>query len=517
MNNSPPPTMSGWSFGSQSPVPLPHATPTLVPRPQIPIGAPAVLRPRNLFPGLPNSSFLSLGPRFFAVADPNAPPAGLPPVHDPMIVDVPLVAPTVEIPPAPVALVASVVPAPLAPALEEVVPASLALQLRDAQSHIQSLQAIILSNGGSHVSSTLVPSPFREHPDSHVHVDPTSSYPSLVPFKFRAVPGTSVAKLPLPDTISSLKQLVNDPAAITQKLKRIFAHLLRSGANWPMDVISFITESSAAQWTESYLEHAQKTESFDQDVFIAKFVAFVTGEVRPRSAIALEEIMDHLITQGTDSAAQYAECFMQRARILTHISPVILCHHFVNGLNPDLKMLCCVDREGQDWVALSPLIAFTIVEERRLSLVSRSRPVLSSDSTHFKSKKRWRSQGERLDWSPAPGFKKARLAAVHKEMDHAAGGPSGYANAVRSRSEASPSKPSCSDGRPGPSKAAGPPARLGPPESCIYFKLNNKGRPLHSWEQQCLTAYGLCWYCKESTEHTANHCPLKKAAAARKN
>jgi hypothetical protein len=61
--------------------------------------------------------------------------------------------------------------------------------------------------------------------------------------------------------------------------------------------------------------------------------------VRPRSAIALEEIMDHLITQGTDSAAQYAENFMQRARILSHISPVVLCHHFVHGLQPVLKQL----------------------------------------------------------------------------------------------------------------------------------------------------------------------------------
>ena len=363
----------------------------------------------------------------------------------------------------------------------------------------------------------IVPSPFREHPDS---VDPPSGCHSLVPFQvIRAVSGHPAVKLPLPDSISSLKHLVNDPAKLTHMLKRIFAYLVRTpGAQWPMDLLSFISESSSAQWVESYLEHAQKIQSFDQDVFIAKFVAFVTGEVRPRSAIALEELMGHLITQGTDSAAQYAESFMQRARILTHINPVILCHHFVNGLNPDLKMLCCVDREGQDWVALSPLIAFTIVEERRLSLVSRSHPVPSFDSAHFKSKKRWRSQGEKSDWSPAPGFKKARLAAVvpsAMEVDRA---PSGYANAVKARSEAGPSKPpSSSDGRPGPSSAAGPPVRLGPPQDCPCFKLNNKGRPLASWEQACLTAYGLCWYCKESTEHTAKNCPLKKAAAAAKN
>ena len=153
MNNSPPQTMSGWSFGSQSPVPLPQATPTLVPRRQIPVGAPAVLRPRNLFPGLPNSPFLSGGPRFFAVADPNAPPAGLAPVIDHMILDVPPVIPVapVEVP----FVLPPVVVAPVAPVAAPVAPVDTSHLVLQLQNQVQHLQSIIMASGGSRDSSSL--------------------------------------------------------------------------------------------------------------------------------------------------------------------------------------------------------------------------------------------------------------------------------------------------------------------------------------------------------------------------
>ena len=185
-------------------------------------------------------------------------------------------------------------------------------------------------------------------------------------------------------------------------------------------------------------------------------MAFVTGEVRPRSAIALEEIMDHLITQGTKSAAQYAENFMQRARILSHISPVVLCHHFVHGLQPILKQLCCVDREGCDWTSLHTLIAFTLVEDRRLTLCSTYTLDDGDDPRH-------------------PHLvKKARLAHVTDSLESYEG-------------------------------LSG----LGPPSSCPCFELQHQGRSLTEWERDCLSAYDLCFYCESSTSHVARFCPSR--------
>ena len=159
--------------------------------------------------------------------------------------------------------------------------------------------------------------------------------------------------------------------------------------------------------------------------------------------------MDRLITQGTDSAAQYAENFMQRARILSHISPVVLCHHFVNGLHPVLKQLCCVDREGCDWTSLHTLISFTLVEDRRLTLCS----------TYL----------DDGDDSRNPHIvKKARLAHVTDSLDSYEG-------------------------------VSG----LGPPCSCPCFDLQHPGRSLTEWERDCLSAYDLCFYCKTSTSHVA--------------
>lgn len=324
------------------------------------------------------------------------------------------------------------------------------------------------------------------------------------------------AKIPQPQPLSSVQKFRTDPEGLRIIVESFFEYILRVGPplQWPQDIRLFVTDVEVRKWVQSYLESAAAElsatgGSFDQNQFISALVAFVTGEVRPRSVIALEQLMNHEITQGSDCAAKYAEQFYQRARLLPHISAVVLCHHFVAGLNPELRRLCCVDRSGNDWTSLHTLVQFTLVEERRLNLVSPSR--------HHK-----RVSFQDNDGYAARVSKKARFAAIvaPSPMDtdipdsaEAEAPKPTFAAVVQKKAVAGDrrSRPSGSDVA-GPSSAVGRPTLLTPPSACPCFKLNNKGRPLQKWEQECLTAYGLCWFCKSSTDHTAKNCPLKKSS-----
>ena len=500
MNPPSPSTLSGWAFGSATPIVMPQVTPSLLlPRPQIRMGGVPVdvMRPRVLFPGIP-APRLSSGPRLHAVADPNAPAA--PPVVAADAAVPSVVTGAVEAPPAP--LQDAVAPTP-------VVGPSMADLTAAFQQFLQQQAAAVQAGGsgsGGCTSNFLVPSTLSGVGGF------MGGTPSFTPDLAQSGPHPSrrsdhVGKMPVPQALSSLVKLRDDPDALRLILERYFEYILRAGLIWPTDIRLFVTDLAASKWIQSYLEsaHSQLSASglqFDQNEFISAFVAFVTGEVRPRSIIALQELMGHKITQGSDSVAQYAENFYQRARILSHIPPVVLCYHFVSGLHSNLRKLCCVDREGHDWVSLHTLVQFTLVEERRLTLVSDSAP--PDDRAIFRPKRHWPHQGDGY----TPAGKKARLAVaapVAMDVAEPAGARPSYVNAVQRAPVQRPSGPPS-----GPSGSSGAgPSRLGPPSSCPCFKLNNKGRPLAEWEQKCLSAYGLCWYCKESVAHSAKDCPLK--------
>ena len=542
---NPPPgsplTISGWAFGRHDPVPLASASPALLPRRQIPLigtsynpSHPSLaMRPRELFPV--SGIRLTSASRHFAVADPNAPPG--PPHMIP--------AATAPAPPAAVEPVETFTP-PDAPGFDPSILAALQAriefleaqqahekaQMQALQSHtqaqLQSAQAQAFAASAAAGTSRDPALPHFLHPSllsgpgsSSLGVTPSCPDPQLPPVGSRG----AAPKLPVPESIkdSTIKKFRSDPEALNLCIERIFEYIMRTGLRYPHDIQSFIQDLDLLKWVRSYFE--ANGAAFDQNAFIAALVTFITGEVRPRSVIALQEIMGHQVTQGTQSAAQYSEQFYSRSRLLSHIPPVVLCHHFVSGLRPDLRKLCCVDREGRDWTSLHTLVAFTIVEERRLTMISS--PPSDPDSSHHR-KRGWRGQAD--EWIPAN--KRAKLAAVQASPASTdmeietpkAAPPASYAAAVARREASQSGRPSgrpssngaSPSGRPsssgaGPSSSAGAgPSRLGPPEACPCYKLNNKGRPLAQWEQQCLSAYGLCWYCKASTEHSAKECPLKK-------
>ena len=410
------------------------------------------------------------------------------------------------------------VPAP-APSMA-IVPAFQAAPLQQQDlSQLQSmLQAALNQSGGGGTqgpcANFLVPSSLTGIGGFSSHSPQSSSLPFGTDHTSPSRSGHS-AKLPQPQALSNVQRFRQDPEGLQLTIEGFFEYILRAGPplRWPHDIKLFISDVEVRKWVHSYLEAASAAicasgGSFDQNQFISALVAFVTGEVRPRSVIALEQLMNHEITQGSDSAAKYAEQFYQRSRLLPHISPVVLCHHFVAGLTPELRRLCCVDRSGNDWTSLQPLVQFTLVEERRLNLVSPSRKRVSFQDN---------------DGYAARVAKKARCAAISAPTPMDTDIPPASADVEDKPSFAAVVQKKAPDGnrRPRPSgngdgastsSGAGRPALLTPPSACPCFKLNNKGRPLQKWEQECLTAYGLCWFCKSSTEHSAKNCPLKKSS-----
>ena len=78
------------------------------------------------------------------------------------------------------------------------------------------------------------------------------------------------------------------------------------------------------------------------------------------------DLMHGKVTQGHDCAARYAENFLTRARILPKESQAVLCGFFLAGLKPELRALCCLDRDNREWTSLQALVQHTFSEETRL-------------------------------------------------------------------------------------------------------------------------------------------------------
>ena len=114
--------------------------------------------------------------------------------------------------------------------------------------------------------------------------------------------------------------------------------------------------------------------------------------------------------QAKEPVAQYVERFMTRARIVPSESPASLCVHLVKGLLPELRAVCCLDRENREWNNLPNLIRHIYAEEVRWNL--RKHP----DSCFLPHDQQESRKRQRTDGS-VPG-----AAAVVKPAAPAAGG-----------------------------------------------------------------------------------------------
>ena len=216
--------------------------------------------------------------------------------------------------------------------------------------------------------------------DSPGPVVPTAVVPPIL-----GVPDMSISachsadkspKLPMPESISVkvLEQNVDNSAHLTALMEDIFVYL--SGGvgrtyDWDAGLRAFMKAPDAKLFHTTFFDELKTSGGqFDPKVYIAKFISAFTGDVRPLDVVALHELHAGVITQGALPVAKYSERFHQRSRQLPGESQSSLCLHFLNGLKPELRARCCLDRDNNRWDSLAALVQFTLAEEERLNLIS---------------------------------------------------------------------------------------------------------------------------------------------------
>ena len=329
-------TLSGWLQGTPSIQLPPQGTPGSMQwanrNGQVPLGL--GITPRRLFPG--GSPFTPPWPRPHAVPDPSAPSSGGPSSA------ASLAAITV-IPALPVSSAG-----PMDLVYAHVPPDDLddpvflakmrAFQQREAMNQNGS------DYGGFKAPSSAVPAGLHMRGPAHPFPG-DSAYPNY------PVGSASSAKIPLPQAIDSMtikNMYVNDPDALAMDVMAILRHIRRTQLEDPYDLMLFLKDVPLRKNVHAcFQEYSRlfllsgKTLKFDESSFLQNLVAFVTGEVRPREVIALEELVGHEIVQGSDPATKYAARFHQRARILPTVSQAVFCRLYLAGLKPGLRTLCC--------------------------------------------------------------------------------------------------------------------------------------------------------------------------------
>ena len=106
------------------------------------------------------------------------------------------------------------------------------------------------------------------------------------------------------------------------------------------------------------------------DQFKKAFLANYTGQVRDPGCVALDQLLDNTILQGTDTTQSYATRFLAVARLAPSIQGSALCKCFINGLSPALKPRCVLTLQNETWTDISALMAHTHSEALRLQLVA---------------------------------------------------------------------------------------------------------------------------------------------------
>jgi hypothetical protein len=235
-----------------------------------------------------------------------------------------------------------------------------------------------------HLISRPAPSQFPSFPpDRHVgrllptplvfrSDGPSASEIEVVPSLFRKQPGMNITR----------SNLVQDTAFLVAKVNMLVYQCKKGDAVMGEFLQCFSEVPETLTWASARIlppmfeiPCRKQPDGFWQD-FCAGFVSYFSGEVRNPGSVALWDITSGRVTQGSDPSATYAERFMTCARLLPNESQSSLCVHFLRGLRPDLRPLCCLDRDNREWVSLHDLVRFTASEEIRLSV--RSNPDLGS-------------------------------------------------------------------------------------------------------------------------------------------
>jgi hypothetical protein len=291
--------------------------------------------------------------------------------------------------------------------------------------------------------------------------------------------------MPLPGKINErvIKDFRRTPGLLQVYCKDIFQHL-RHQDEAPSRFVAFVEDPAAKMWVDSYFKEHITQSTFLEEAFLSAFDHLISGEVRSFYAIALGELLAGAIKQGSDPAAQYAERFFQRSRVLVGESQASLCGHFVAGLNPELRGLCCLDRDNHEWQSLHALVQYTYAEEVRLQM---KRAATNSVSPAPPAK-------------PYKGWTHVGNPDKRRKLDN---GSVAFASAQPMDTE---------DGVVAavPAPAGRPVDLTTPVEQCPLFgHVSNKLNPLSREQRAVLDTWGGCYHCKKERRLAVN-CSLKE-------
>ena len=177
-------------------------------------------------------------------------------------------------------------------------------------------------------------------------------------------------------------------ADLRAHIDTVLAYMDRTGADFHSDIMFWFSWQHMAWIQNLLLSRPMLTRA----EFSGELVNYCTGQVRAADVLALESLIKGHVTQGSSSAAQYAQRFLNVARLLPKESQLSMCKHYISGLTPVLRARACLARDNQEWTDLTLCIQYSYAEEYRLSFETPYAP--SRDQGEFPPPPKRQNTGE---------------------------------------------------------------------------------------------------------------------------
>lgn len=267
------------------------------------------------------------------------------------------------------------------------------------------------------------------------------------------------------------------------------------------DAIPFFFPPCHASWIVNLV---RSEPDIQPEQMVNELVGWAAGDVRPESAIALEQLIAGKTTQGTESAPLYAQRFLNVLRNLPENSDKnmrYLCQHYIAGLNPELRALCCLTRDDNPWENLSQLMKYSYSAEYRMSqsALVHTQGQSGQPGGHAyppQKKARYNNNNNFNRQSSRPAYNGGA-----QPMDTGGARPSGSVAAVTGHGSTRPQPP-----RIAKTWVAQEPALVAMDiRDCPVRTL--PGQRLSDNDKRTLWRWGICTYCREG-RHTPKDCPL---------
>jgi hypothetical protein len=307
---------------------------------------------------------------------------------------------------------------------------------------------------------------------------------------------------PKPLNTSDLKVLRDNKPALRIRVTQILEFIQRKHLKYPQDFCNFVTDPLAVAWCHAYLKDPSH-QPFELKTFLDTFEKLLCTEVRPASSVAHKEIISGSIQQGDENVAQYCERFRYRVSALephTQLPPTTLCAFFLKGLRPEIREPCILDPERNEWSDLSRLMHFACGEEDFIRAKAGSRS--DTQASHCRPKRQW--------YPPSESNKRQRSETVAVAME-TEGTVAAAAGASKPPTRAAkPWKPEITKYEDGTTRTAIIPSSKTETKNGRCPAYGCRGA-MSQLQKDQLMMWGICMYCRKSTEHTALKCPEKAA------